>query len=67
MVATSDRSRLLPIPAPPLDQDNGPYAGVEVIEVLAERREFDLAAADRLAGLRGLRSNRVRSHYLPFG
>jgi len=35
--------------------------------VLAQGRELDVTAADRLRRLRCLRSNRGRSHYGPFG
>jgi hypothetical protein len=54
-------------PSPALDQDDGPDAGKEVIEVLASDRELDVTAADRLAELLCLRSKRGWSHYRPFG
>jgi len=54
-------------PGPALDQDDSPCAGKELVKVLAQGRELDVTATDRLRGLRCLRSNRVRSHYRPFG
>ena len=46
----------------PLDHGDRPDTGKELVEVLCEGCEFDVAAADRLAGLACLRSNRARLH-----